>query len=201
MFKVKDRVFCVGIILALSALMFGLFAGAALAQDTPTPDTATVSLVTPTAEPVLVEPPPPDPVVEEPGDPPATTPENLLGQIFALLKDGTYIVWAAAGVVVIVGLLKILAGAAGWVITGNTAVFITLVVQVLIWLVYAIANYFGQGEAFKAWYLQIVDVLRSLLPLVGSIFAGHVLYTQSAKRSVPVLGYKPKPKDVTVHVR
>lgn len=149
---------------------------------------------TPAPTPVIVEPPPPDPVVELPDDPPATTPENLLGQLFALLKDGTFIAWAAAGVLVIVGLIKTLAGAAGIAIQGNTAVFITIVVQVLIWLFYATANYFGQGDAFKAWYLQIADVLRALLPLAGAIFAGHVAYQQAAKRGVPILGYRAKPK-------
>lgn len=150
--------------------------------------------VTPEPTPVIVEPPPPDPVVELPDDPPATTPENLLGQLFALLKDGTFIAWAAAGVLVIVGLIKTLAGAAGIAIQGNTAVFITIVVQVLIWLFYATANYFGHGVGFQTTYLQLVDVLRSLLPLAGAIFAGHVAYQQAAKRGVPILGYKYKPK-------
>lgn len=149
---------------------------------------------TETPAPIVVEPPPPDPVTEEPGDPPATTPENLLGQLFALLKDGTYIAWAAAGVLVIVGLIKTVAGAAGIVIKDQWAILLTIVVQVLIWLFYATANYFGQGDAFKAWYLQIADVLRSLLPLAGAIFAGHVAYQQAAKRGVPVLGFRTKPK-------
>lgn len=164
------------------------------AQDeTPTPDA--VLTETPAPTPVIVEPPPPDPVTEEPGDPPATTPENLLGQIFALLKDGTFIVWAAAGVVLIVGLLKVfLRSAFGVTLEGNAAILLTLVIQVVVWLAYSIANYLGQGEAFKTIYLQAADVLRSLLPLAGSIFAGHVLYTQAKERGVPVLGYKPKAK-------
>lgn len=167
------------------ALPFGL-----LAQENPTP-TADVTLA-PTVEPtpVIVEPPPPDPVEEEPGDPPATTPENLLGQLYALLKDGTYIVWAAAGVLVIVGVLKTAAGLVGIPIANGAAILLTLVVQVLVWLGYAAANYFGQGETFKATYLQIVDVLRALLPLAGSIFAGHIMYQAAQKRNVPVLGYK-----------
>lgn len=167
----------------------------ALAQDSvPTVEgPVVVDVTTPTAEPVIVEPPPPDPVVEEPGDPPATTPENLLGQLFALLKDATYMVWAAAGVIVIVGAVKTVLGALGVNVQDNGAILLTLVVQVLIWLGYAVANYFGQGETFKAWYTQIVDVIRSLLPLFGAIFLGHLGYQAASKRDVPILGYYFKP--------
>jgi len=143
--------------------------------------------ITPT--PVIVEVPPPVPVTEEPGDPPATTPENLLGQLFALLKDSTFMIWAAAGVIVIVGAIKTIAGAIGISIADNGAILLTLFVQVAIWLGYAVANYFGQGETFKAWYSQIIDVVRSLLPLFGAIFLGHIGYQAAAKRNVPVIGY------------
>lgn len=162
----------------------------AVMQDDATP-TAEVTLA-PTVEPtpVIVEPPPPNPIPEDPTEPPATTPETLLGQLYALLKDGTYIVWAAAGVLVIVGALKTVFGLFGIPIANGAAVLLTLVVQVLVWLGYAIANYFGQGDPFKATYLQIVDVLRALLPLAGSIFLGHVGYQAARKRNVPILGYK-----------
>lgn len=165
----------------------------AIAQDeTPTPDV--VLTETPAPTPVIVEPPPPDPVEEEPGDPPATTPENLLGQLFALLKDGTYIVWAAAGVLVIVGLFKIVAQAAGWTITGNTAIFIALVVQVLVWLTYSIANAAGQGAAYQEWYNRVIDFIRGLLPLAGSILAANWGYGKAKALNTPVIGYKPKAK-------
>lgn len=163
------------------------------AQDTPTPDVATETAtaeptITPT--PVIVEEPPPNPIPDdEPGELPVTTPETLLGQFYSLLKDGTYIAWAAAGTVIIVGLIKVLLSGAGVALSGNAAIGVTLVVQVLIWIGYAIANYLNQGEAFKTWYLALVDVARSLLPLAGAIFAGHVGFKAAQKRSVPVLGY------------
>lgn len=162
----------------------------AVMQDDATP-TVEVTLA-PTVEPtpVIVEPPPPNPIPEDPTEPPATTPETLLGQLFALLKDGTYIVWAAAGVLIIVGALKTVFGLFGIGIANGAAVLLTLVVQVLVWLGYAIANYFGQGDTFKATYLQVMDVLRALLPLAGSIFLGHVGYQAARKRNVPILGYK-----------
>jgi len=168
-----------------------------LAQDVtlePTQEALVTNTPSPTPTPVIVEPPPPDPVEEEPGDPPATTPENLLGQLFALLKDSTYIVWAAAGVLLIVGLIKIALNAVGITVQDNAAILLTLIVQVIVWLGYAVANYFGQGAVFQEWYLRIADVLRSLLPLAGAIFAGHVGYQAAKKRGVPILGYKPKPK-------
>jgi len=189
MFKIEKWILALVIILAL------MLPFAALAQDTPTEPAPTEEVVTPTVEPIIVEPPPPDPVVEEPGDPDATTPENLLGQIFALLKDGTYMVWAAAGVLVIVGLIKTLASAAGIVIEGNTAIFITLVVQVIIWLLYSVANSFGQGEAFQEWYNRVIDLIRALLPLAGAIFVANWGYHKAAAAKTPIVGFKAVKKD------
>lgn len=174
-----------------------LIVSPALAQvDTATPDVATIeptATITPT--PVIVEEPPPNPIPDdEPGELPVTTPETLLGQFYSLLKDATFMAWAAAGVIVIVGLIKVVASGAGITIEGNVAIGLTLVVQVAIWIGYAISNYLNQGEAFKVWYLALVDVARSLLPLFGAIFLGHVGYQAAHKRNVPVLGYsKPNP--------
>lgn len=165
--------------------------------DTPTPDVATLEpTITPT--PVIVEPPPPNPIPDDiPDELPVTTPEILLGQLYSLLKDATYMVWAAAGVIVIVGFIKVLAAGAGFTITGGSAVALTLIIQVLIWAGYAVANYLNQGEAFKVWYLYIVDAVRSLAPLFGAIFLGHVGFKAAQARGVPVAGYSApkKPND------
>lgn len=159
--------------------------------ETPPADSTAVVTLEPTV--IVVTPEPtvePPPIEEPPEETPVTTPETLLGQLYSLLKDGTYIVWASAGVVVIVGLFKAGLGALGFNVSGAGAMLFTLVVQVAIWLGYAIANYFGQGELFKSNYLILVDVGRSLLPLAGAIFGGHVLYHAAEKRNVPILGYK-----------
>jgi len=177
MFKIENWIVVLVLILAL------LLPVAVLAQE-----------ATPEPTPVIVESPPPDEVTEEPGDPPATTPENLLGQLFALLKDGTYMVWAAAGVLIFTGLFKIGARMLGFVIEGNAAILLALVIQVLIWIGYSIANYLGQGEAFKTNYLVLADIARSLLPLAGSIALGHFGYQAFKAQGTPVLGYKPRAK-------
>lgn len=186
----KKRLFT----LILAAL---LAVSPALAQvDTPTPDLATVeptATITPT--PVIVEEPPPNPIPDdEPGELPVTTPETLLGQFYSLLKDGTYITWAAAGTVIVVGVIKVLLGAAGISLTGSAAVTVALAVQMVIWIGYAIANYLNQGEAFKIGYLAIVDVARSLLPLFGAIGLGHEAYQFAHRRNWPVVGYS-KPEE------
>lgn len=179
------------LLIVLLTLSIGL--PIASAQDTPEPvPTAEMATAEPTITPtpVIVEEPPPNPIPDdEPGELPVTTPETLLGQFYSILKDGTYIAWAAAGTVIIVGLIKVLLAGAGVTLSGNAAIGVTLVVQVLIWIGYAIANYLNQGEAFKTWYLALVDVARSLLPLAGAIFAGHVGFKAAQKRNVPVLGY------------
>jgi hypothetical protein len=182
------------ILLILSmTLPFGML----LAQESTEEPTLTVTDPAPEPTVIVITPDPvetPPPVEEPPEETPVTEPQELLGLIFSLLKDSTFIVWAAAGVVIFVSLLKMLAQAVGITITGNNAIFLTIVVQVIVWIGYAIANFFSQGEAFKQGYLIVVDIARSLFPLFGSIFAGHVLYTQALKRGVPVLGYKPQAK-------
>lgn len=184
------------LLLIVSLILLLALPLAAFAQDVtvePSPTLEDVVTATPSPTPVIVEPPPPDPVVEEPGDPDATTPENLLGQIFALLKDGTYMVWAAAGVLVIVGLIKVVAAAAGVVIQDAWAVLLTLVVQVAIWLVYSIANAAGQGAVFQEWYNRVIDFVRALLPLVGAILVANYGYHKAAAQNAPIVGFKAKP--------
>jgi hypothetical protein len=183
-------------ILALVIILAMMLPFAALAQDTATePAPTEETVVTSTVEPIIVEPPPPDPVTEEPGDPPATSPENLLGQLFSLLKDSTYMVWAAAGVLVIVGLIKTLASTAGIVVEGSAAVIITLIVQVLIWLTYSIANAAGQGAAYQEWYNRVIDFVRALLPLAGAIYVANWGYHKAAAAKTPIVGFKAVKKD------
>lgn len=163
-----------------------------LAQEVTEEPTLVVTDPAPEPTVIVVTPDPtvePPPVEEPPEETPVTPPEELLGLLFSLFKDATYIAWASAGVVIIVGLLKTV-----FQFSGQVAVFVTLATQVVVWLGYAIANYFGAGEVFQRGYLVAVDIARSLLPLVGSIFAGHVLYKAAAKRSVPVLGYRVQEK-------
>lgn len=170
------------VIAALLLLSISVFAIHAQ-EETPVPEPTLPA-------PVVIVEPTPSPIPEDPTEPPVTQPETLLGQLYSLLKDGTYIAWAAAGVTVIVGTLKFLASLVKINITDNGAILLTLVIQVLVWLLYATANYFGQGDAAKALYLQVIDVIRSLLPLAGSIFAGHVIYNASASRGVPIIGFR-----------
>lgn len=172
------------LIVVAMMLPFGLL----LAQEVT--DEPTLIVTDPAPEPTAVFTPepteePPPPVEEPPEDTPVTEPQELLGLLFSLLKDATYIAWASAGVVVVVGLLKSV-----FQFSGSAAVLVTLVVQVVVWIGYAIANYFGAGETFQKGYLIAVDIGRSLLPLAGSIFMGQVIYKASAKRSVPIMGYR-----------
>lgn len=172
------------LIVVAMMLPFGLL----LAQEVT--DEPTLIVTDPAPEPTAVFTPepteePPPPVEEPPEDTPVTEPQELLGLLFSLLKDATYIAWASAGVVVVVGLLKSI-----FQFSGSVAVLVTLVVQVVVWIGYAIANYFGAGETFQKGYLIAVDIGRSLLPLAGSIFMGQVIYKASAKRDVPILGYR-----------
>lgn len=155
------------------------------ATEAPAPDP------TPAPEPE----PTPDPA-PLPDEPPVTTPGELLERLFEVLK-GTYIGWAAAGTLVIVGLLKVLAlRFLGLTITGGAASTLAVGIQVIIWLLYNVAQYFGAGLQFQEWYLAVVEVLKSLLPLAGALFLAHEGYGFAARRGTPVMGYKP-PKKVS----
>lgn len=187
------RKFLIPIVLIMLVMLVAMLPVLMLAQDVtnePTQEFATDPAPEPTL--VVTEQPteePPPPVEEPPEDTPVTEPQELLGLLFSLLKDATYVAWASAGVVVVVGLLKSI-----FQFSGTVAVLVTLVVQVAVWLGYAIANYFGAGETFQKGYLIAVDIGRSLLPLAGSIFAGQVIYKASAKRDVPIMGYRAPDK-------
>lgn len=189
--SLRTRILELSTFLVVSAmlLVFG-FAMANLSYAQDVTDEPTLVVTDPAPEPTAVFTPepteePPPPVEEPPEDTPVTEPQELLGLLFSLLKDATYIAWASAGVVVVVGLLKSV-----FQFSGSAAVLVTLVVQVVVWIGYAIANYFGAGETFQKGYLIAVDIGRSLLPLAGSIFMGQVIYKASAKRSVPIMGYR-----------
>lgn len=187
------------IVLLIGLMLFPSFMLAQVTDEpSPTLEAEPTAVATDPA-PVPTEEPPP-PVEEPPEETPVTEPQELLGLLFTLLKDATYIAWASAGVVVIVGLIKAVAGSVGINISGSGAVLLTLVIQVVIWLGYAIANYLNAGEAFQKGYLIAVDIGRSLLPLAGSIFAGHVIYKAAAKRAVPVLGYRANDTPKTYRV-
>lgn len=183
------------VFLIVAVLLFAALLPPAIAQEvteTPTAEVTEPALETPTAEPTAL--PTPEPPVEPPEELPPTPPEDVLSRLLALLDNATYIVWAAAGVVIITGAIKTLAYLAGIRIEGVGAALLALAVQVIIWILYSIANALGAGEAFRTQYEIVVEVIRSLLPLVGSIFGGHVLYQAAASRRVPVLGFYPPPK-------
>lgn len=176
----------------LIALAMTLPFGLLLAQEST--DEPTLVATNPAPEPTLVvtlaptETPPP---VDPPEELPPTPPADVLSRLLALLDNATYIVWAAAGVVIITGAIKTLFYFANVRIEGVAAALLALAVQVIIWILYSAANAVGLGETFRTQYELIVELIRSLLPLVGSIFGGHVLYQAAAARRVPVLGFYP----------
>lgn len=175
----------------LSGLL--IFGGVATAQDveTPTPDAIVTNTPIPTLEPTpeptpIPDDPAPDPVDEEP----VTSPDELLQKLINLLSDASYMAWAAAATVVFTGLIKVIAAALNINITGAGSVLLALTIQVLIWLGYSVANYLGQGEGFKTWYLALADIARAVLPLFGAIGLGHEGYKLAHRRGWPVLGFR-----------
>lgn len=188
MFVSKLKLVMIGVLIAVTPIAPTVL----LAQEStdeptlvatePAPEVTVVPTLPPTETP-----PPVDPPEELPPTPPA----DVLSRLLALLDNATYIVWAAAGVVIITGAIKTLFYFANVRIEGVAAALLALAVQVIIWILYSAANAVGMGETFRTQYELIVELIRSLLPLVGSIFGGHVLYQAAAARRVPVLGFYP----------
>ena len=160
---------------------------------TPAPD------VTPTAE-VTPEPTvelPPEPL---PDEPPVTTPGDILERLFVVLQ-GTYIAWAAAGVIIVTNLVKMIAAKLPvpfkFIFEGRSAVLLTTVIQVLIWLGYNVARYFGIADQFQGGYLAIIDVLKALLPLLLTFGVAHEVYSLAVRRGWPALiAYRPQKSTV-----
>ncbi len=192
------------LVFLLSSLLFsGMFVAAQESTEEmmtlePTAVATLSSTLVPTPE-VTPEPLPDGEPIPD-GEPPVTSPSSFLDQLYSLLNDGTYMAWAAAATVIVVGFFKTLLGAAGISVTGSTAVLFALFIQVVIWVGYAIANYLGQGETFRTGYLTLADIARSLLPLFGAVGLGHEAYQFAHRRNWPVLGYS-KPVDRTGSVK
>lgn len=161
---------------------------------TPAPTETATDTATPTpspevtAEPTPIPTPDPNPL---PDEPPVVTPGDILERLFDVLK-GTYIAWAAAGTLVIVALIKMVAfRLLGVSINGTAAGIWAIAVQVVIWILYNVAQYFGMAEQFQNGFLAVVEVLKSLLPFVGGLFLTHGGYKAAHKYDVPLVGYKP----------
>lgn len=174
------------LILALS--LVGI--GAAVAQETtetPTPEVTE----TPTLEPTPVETPVPDEQPLPGEDEPITSPGDLFEQLVQAL-GGTYIAWAAAGVLTVAALVKMAAYRFfNITIDGTRAVALSLVLQVLVWATYSIAAAAGKGDLYKQWYLAAIELARSFLPFVGALFAGQFFYDKARQYNVPLVSYKP----------
>lgn len=179
-------------ILVMLALILTLAFPLTAQETTLEPDATPTAETTP--EPLPTPPPLPDPT-PLPDEPPIATPGDILERLFAVLQ-GTYIGWAAAGTLVIVGLIKALLARFGIVAEGQGAAILAVTVQVLIWLLYNIAVFFGAAEQFRTGYLAVIEVLKSLLPFVLGLFVTNGAYQLARKQAVPLVGYRParKPK-------
>lgn len=187
------------ILIAIACLL--LMTAPAIAQDsfaTNTPDVIAGTATLVASDPVVT--PEPTPVVEQPNEPlpgedePISTPADLFEQLVKVL-GGTYIGWAAAGVLVLTGLVKMIGQSVFKVnIEGKAAILVSMIFQVAIWVCYSIAVAAGKGDVFKEWYLAVIELARSFLPFAGAIFAAQLGYIGARKINAPVMGYKPPKK-------
>lgn len=166
-------------IIAVLALVT-VFAVPALAQDDPTLPTApTQEFVTntPTAEPIVEV-----PTLPAPNDEPL---ETAADRIVTLINDISFLPWSAALVLLLTQLTKRF-------ITQIRPVALALVYQVVIWIVYAVANHYGFGQNVQDYVGAITKIVEAILTvapaLVASAAATEVVFRGLRRQDVP--GFK-----------
>lgn len=110
---------------------------------------------------------------------------EFLQNLLRLLSDVTFIPFAAAGVIVITNILKMLR------IPVNPTL-LALAVQAVVWVAYTFARHYGVELRFEQFWDALITIVQAVLPLVGSIAAAHVGYERAKAAGVPLLGYSGK---------
>jgi hypothetical protein len=131
----------------------------------------------------------------DPGDEPLPLPadtvsafDNFLNNVFRFLASVSYMPFAAAGVVILTGVFKMVMVKLPKSLQINP-VLIALTLQVIVWAAYTLAQRFGYGDQFKTGWDALINVIKALLPLAGSIGLAHEGYELAKRRNWPVVGY------------
>jgi hypothetical protein len=138
---------------------------------------------TPTAEPtpIVTETPAP---VEEPTPAPAPELETAFERILTLVGDISFLPWSAALVLLLTQLTKRY--------LPFRAAVIALAWQVIIWVVYAVANHYGFGQNVQDYVGAATKILEAILtvapPMVVSALATEVAFRKLTRQDVP--GFK-----------
>lgn len=119
------------------------------------------------------------------------TPQELLERLFALLVDGTVVTALAPGIVVIVNILKLLLPKT------VKATWISLVVQVVVWLVYWIAAHFGRADQFQQVWMAGITIAAALVSLFTNDQAVKATFNRGVKKNSILFGYQ-RTRDVTI---
>ena len=107
--------------------------------------------------------------------------------LMRLAQDATSSPFLVAGVVIITNLLKAIFARFGAFPDDK---LLSLVVQVIAWVVYVIASRFGYGDSFAAFWTNGTEVLRAFIPLVPIVLGSHAVYRTAKKNEVPILSYR-----------
>lgn len=120
------------------------------------------------------------------------TPVEFFDMLIRGILDVTYIPWAAAGVLVVVAVVKLVLTKAN--IQFNP-VLLTIAVQVVVWVLFQVfKNQLGLEVEFQKWYMAFITILQALMGLVGSTALSHKWYEDARNAKNPILGYRGAPK-------
>lgn len=123
-------------------------------------------------------------------------PQDLLNQLLNTLSDGTTLVKFAALLLVLTQFAKPIVtaivhatGNKDFVIEGDAARYLTLAVQVVVWVLYVFFQQRGQEQQFTDLATVIQGILNSIAPLLPAAVATNL----AASAAYNYLNYKSVP--------
>ncbi len=106
---------------------------------------------------------------------------QFLEQLMRMIIDLTAVPFLVPLIVLVVSLLK-----RAPALSSVPANALHLVIQVITWALYAVAQHYGKGGEFESW----ITALIPLLQLVVSYLGGAWLYNQAKQANMPLWGYQ-----------
>jgi len=111
----------------------------------------------------------------------------FLESLARLINDVSFIPWAAALVLLLTQVVKRF-------VPQIAPAAVALALQVIVWVLYAIANHFGYGQNVQDIVTVVTNLVNALLPILPPMLLGaavtKVAYDKLTATRVP--GFRPK---------
>lgn len=111
------------------------------------------------------------------------TPEQLIEALLKLLMDGTAMALTAAGVVILTNIVK-------FFLKGVPAVWIALVIQIVVWIVYHVLVANGLGAQFETYWAAFITIVSALASLFIGDMTNTAIYNAGLRAQSKLFGYQ-----------